>query len=358
MKILYLTLGAQFPCGGVRILIEHANRLMARGHQVYMSALNGEMKVGWMPTDFRFVHVSSLKRWAKRVDVIVATEANTAPIVMELETRRARKFYFVQMRESLFFWDGNRKWAKSVEETYSKARGILQPIVISKWLKEFLEEEHGYKDVPIVPNGVNREHFFPESTFPKSEKPRILLAGHKANEAKDIHLMAYQAADTYRKNIQPVELWGFSQFPADGDFDSFWVMPSQEEIRQIYSSCDVLLKASRFEGRSCYGPEAMACGCAVVRAVDRGKDDLLDGYNCLLTEYGDAQGMYDNLKRVLHEEGLRERLMENGLEYAREKLDWNLAIDKLEAIYRSADLHIGDNGGEKQRVAFRTDSGA
>lgn len=330
-RILYVTLGLD-PCGGVRIIAEHLNRLTDRGHTCYVYCLNGDMSLTWMPINFKVIGKDQVNRTAKKADVIVATEANTPPVVAELETK-ARLFYFIQMREALFFCQSNPLWAGKVEMGYEVMKDILQPIVISKWLKAFLEDEHGYEDVPIVPNGVNAEMFYPDPVFPKSDKPRLLIEGHGRNEAKDIHNMAYQVADTYRKNVQPIELWGFSQYPADGDFDSYWVQPSQDEIRQIYSSCDVLVKASRFEGRSCVGPEAMACGCAVVRALDRGRDDLLDGYNCLLTEYGDAQGMYNNLKMVLQQETLKQRLIDKGIEYAREHLGWDDKISKLEAIY-------------------------
>jgi len=346
-RILYVTLGLN-PCGGTRIINEHLNRLTDRGHTCYLFALNGEMSIGWMPTKFKVIGEDQLKRVAKKADVVVATEANTPlkvsgdePIKPRgantkpfyLETK-GRKFYFIQMRESLFWAHSNPRWAGKVELDYERMRGVLQPIVISKWLKAFLEDEYGYEDVPIVPNGLNTEMFYPDPTFPKSEKPRVLIEGHGRNEAKDVHNMSYQAVAVYRKNIQPIELWGFSQYPAPGDFDSYWVLPSQKEIRQIYSSCDVLVKASRYEGGSGLPPiESMACGCAVVVAIYMGNDDLLDGHNCLKVDYGDAQGMYDNLKRVLHEEGLRKSLVKNGLEYVKEHLAWDDKIDLLEAIY-------------------------
>lgn len=331
MKILYITLGLN-ACGGVRIICEHLNRLTERGHSCYLYALNGDRSVGWMSTKFRVIGKDALKRTAKKTDVVVATEANTPPVVVELETK-GRKFYFIQMRESLFWTQGNPLWAGEVELTYEQMKGILQPVVISEWLKAFLEDEYGYEDVPIVPNGINMDMFYPEPTFPKCEKPRLLIEGHGRNEAKDVYNLSYQVVDAYRKNIQPIELWGFSQYPAHGEFDSYWVQPSQDEIRQIYSSCDVLVKASRYEGRSCVDPEAMACGCAVVRAIDTGDDDLLDDVNCLKVEYGDAQGLYNNLKRMLHEEGLRERLVESGLKYVKKHLAWDDKIATLEAIY-------------------------
>jgi len=341
MKILYITLGYN-PCGGVRILVEHLNRLTERGHSCSMVALTGETSLTWMPTNFKIISPEKAARVAKKADVVVATEANTMSVVMDLDTK-ARKYLFCQMRESLFFWRTNQEWALGVEEVYAQAKGILHPIVISQWLKDFFEDEYGYEDVPIVPNGVNTEMFWPDrlgattwmpaSGIHTGHKPRLLIEGHGKNEAKDIHNMSYQVVDIYRQHVQPVELWGFSQYVPTGEWDKYWVLPSQEEIRQIYSSCDVLVKASRYEGRSCVDPEAMACGCAVVRAIDTGDDDLIDGHNCLKVKYGDAQGMYDNLKRVLEDEALRKRLVENGLKYVKEHLGWDDKIDALEAAY-------------------------
>lgn len=333
MLILYVTLGLN-PCGGVRIICEHLNRLTERGHDCYLFALNGDMSVDWMPTNFKVIGDDDLGLMARKIDIVVATEANTMQAVAKLQIE-ARKFNLIQMRESLFFWDTNKKWARWVEDTYRDMKDILQPIVISKWLKQFLEEEHGYENVPVVPNGVNTEMFYPDPAYPKTDRPRLLIEGHGMNEAKDLHQMAYQVVDTYRKNIQPVELWGFSQYPPAGEWDRYWLLPSQDEIRQIYSSCDVLVKASRFEGRSCVDAEAMACGCAVVRAIDTGDDDLIEGYNCLKVHYGDAQGMYDNLKLILEQPALRQRLIDNGLKYVREHLRWEPSIDLLEAIYES-----------------------
>lgn len=334
MNILYITLGYN-PCGGVRILVEHLNRLTERGHSCSMVALTGETSLTWMPTNFKIVSPENAAKVAKKADVVVATEANTMSVVMGLDTK-ARKYLFCQMRESLFFWRTNQEWALGVEEVYAQAKGVLRPIVISQWLKDFFEEEYGYEDVPIVPNGVNTEMFYPDPVFPKGDKPRILIEGHGKNEAKDIHNLSYQVVDAYRKNVQPVELWGFSQYMPAGEWDKYWTLPSQDEIRQIYSSSTVLLKASRYEGRSCVDPEAMACGCAVVRAIDTGDDDLIDGHNCLKVKYGDAQGMYDNLKRVLEDRALRKRLIKNGLKYVKKHLGWEDKIDLLEHIYQQS----------------------
>jgi len=179
---------------------------------------------------------------ARRADAVVATEANTAPIVMNLETD-ARKYYFIQMRESFFFLMQNPVWAGQVEENYRKAKGILHPIPIGQWLKDFLEDIYGYENLTIVPNGINTNMFYPDPAFPKKpDKKRVLIEGFGSSEAKDVHMMAYRAVDRYRK-VRPgtIELWGFSQGSCYGDFDRYWRWPDQDLIRQLYSSSDVLI---------------------------------------------------------------------------------------------------------------------
>lgn len=339
MKILYVALSCSAPSGGMRIIYEHLSRLQTRGFNCTLVALDDSTNCSWFgPIEFRIIRRSLLEGIARGSDIVVATEANTMVPVMDLETT-AHKFLFCQMRESLFFAQGNPTWAGQVEDTYRKAKGILRPIVISRWLKEFLENEYGYQNVPIVPNGVNTQMFFPDCAFPKPKnKKRVLIEGFPGNEAKDTEVMAYRATERYlAEHPGSIERWGFSQASCYGDFDRYWRFPNQDLIRQLYSSADILLKATRFEGRSAVDPEAMACGCAINRAITPGKgdDDLIDGYNCLKVEYGDFQSFYDNFVRLLEDDKLREELVKNGFQYISENLCWDDKIELLKEIYSS-----------------------
>jgi glycosyltransferase involved in cell wall biosynthesis len=108
----------------------------------------------------------------------------------------------------------------------------------------------------------------------------------------------------------------------------------QNVVRQTYSDADILVKASRFEGRGCVPVEAMACGLPVAMAIGTGDDDLIDGYNCLKVKYKDVKGLLKNARKLMKDEGLREELRANGLQYVKEKLDWTQIILQLEQIYR------------------------
>jgi len=336
MKIVYTLLGLGVA-GGIRIVIEHCNRLADRGHTVTLVPLmhQGDLPKAdefWMPLRCGLAKPKHLEALAKAADVVIATEANTAEPVVELETK-AKKYYFIQMRESLFFLYGDPLWAGKVEMNYKRFKGVLKPIVISWWLKDFLEKIYGYEDVPIVPNGVNTETFYPDPAYPKGQVPRVLIEGHTHGEAKDIGGLSFQTVDAFKRMIGPVEVWGVSQLEPQYPFDHFVQMAGQEEMRKLYSSCDVLLKASRYEGRGCVDVEAMACGCAVNRAIIFGEDDLIHGYNCMKVQYGDFQGFFNHLVAMLKESTVRSMLAANGLRYVKENLDWDPFIDRLETIY-------------------------
>lgn len=338
MNILYVLHSVSAPSGGVRIVLEHCWRLRERGHNCSIATLDNSTDYSWYSTtvDINALGRALMEPTAERADAVVATEANTVQPVMNLETN-ARRYLFMQMRESLFFLRSKPMWAGAVEESYRKARGILQPIVISQWLKDFLENEYGYENIPIVPNGVNIQQFYPDPVFPNPIGfKRILIEGFPGNEAKDTDLMAYQAAQKIQVEYGNIELWGFSQASSYGNFHRYWRYPNQALIRQLYSSADILLKASKFEGRSCVEVEAMACGTAVCRAILTGDDDLEDGYNCLKVKYGDTRGFNKNLRKLVRNDELRNQLAENGLEFVKEKLGWEDKIDMLETIYGSA----------------------
>lgn len=317
------------PCGGTRILAEHLNGLTDRGHNCTLILMRGP-PIDWMPVKFAqlVVHEEVLDRF----DVVVATEINTWPVVAEhsMFPNAQRRKVFIQMVEHLFFPPDNEAWKKF--QGYYHHLDTLEPIVISKWLQRWVTRQCG-RVPPIIKNGVNAKMFYPDLMC-RDDKLRILIEGHGKNMAKDIAQMSHYAAAWLRDEGVDFELWGFSQYPQPYEYDRYWRLPSQDTIRKIYSSCDILLKASRFEGRSCVDVEAMACGCAVNRAIIQGDDDLKHNYNCLLTQYGNQEAFQDNLMRLVTENGLISRLTAGGFNYL-EHLRWDDIIPALENVLLS-----------------------
>ena len=327
MRILYWGLSSG-TFGGVRIINNHCNLLSDRGHHVGYSALDGS-SITWLPQRYEVLQPTEVnpRDW----DVMVATEINTWPVLKHMVTP-AKKFTFVQMLEWQFFAKSNPRAAKNAEQCYWWHD--LEPICIARHLVAQMKKR-GHKKVHLVPWGLDFDLFYPdEPLIPKGDKIRILIEGHSMNEAKDTDNLAWKAIESIGRDN--VEVWGLSQGPPRYQFDQYYMLPPQDMLRRIYSSCDILVKASRYEGRPAPPFEAMACGCAVAIALNQGTDDLIYGKNCLLSQYNELK-LNRNLKKLVEDNSLRRELIDNGLKYVQEHFAWGPLVDRLIAAFEGED---------------------
>ncbi len=324
MRILYWNLGSD-TFGGVRIINNHLNLLADRGHHAAYTAMDGS-SITWLPQRYEVLHPAEVnpREW----DVMVCTEVNTWPYIKHMTTP-AKKFSFVQALEWRFHEKGNPRWSKQVEGYYWWHD--LEPITIAKYIKEELIKR-GHKKVHLIPWGIDFDLFHPdEPILPKGDKVRILIEGHGMGEVKDRDGLAWKAIEAIGRD--KVEVWCLSQQLPKRQFDQVYILPPQEMLRRIYSACDILIKASRFEGKPAPPFEAMACGCVVIVALNEGVDDLIYGKNCLLSQYNGLK-LNRNLKKLVEDSSLRRKLIDNGLQYVQEHFQWRPLIDKLEATFQ------------------------
>jgi glycosyltransferase involved in cell wall biosynthesis len=84
----------------------------------------------------------------------------------------------------------------------------------------------------------------------------------------------------------------------------------------------LFLYTSYVEGFGLPPLEAMACGTPVVMTDNKGSRDFaVNGFNALISQLGDVKSLVDNLLKVLQDDKLRDKLIENGLETAK-KFTW------------------------------------
>ena len=324
MRILYWNLGSD-TFGGVRIINNHLNHLADRGHHAAYTAVDGT-RIAWLPERYEVLHPTEVnpRNW----DVMVCTEINTWPYIKRMTTP-AKKFSFVQALEWRFHEKGNPKWSKQVEQYYWWHD--LEPITIAEYIKDEMESR-GHRKVHLIPWGLDFDLFHSdEPILPKGDKVRILIEGHGMGEVKDRDGLAWKAVDAVGRD--KVEVWCLSQQRPNRQFDQVYILPPQEMLRRIYSACDILIKASRFEGKPAPPFEAMACGCSVVAALNQGRDDLIYGKNCLVSQYNELK-LTRNLKKLVEDSSLREKLIDNGLQYVQEHFQWEDKISRLERVFQ------------------------
>jgi len=323
-RILYLTPGLG-PCGGIRIIFEHCNRLARRGHEVFLVAPQPQ-EVRWANVEVP-VTTMAATRGAKPFDAVVATGFQT--VAPALQIPAPRRYYFVQNMEYTFFPPTSSHWAEA-RQSYAAAKanefGVL---CIANWHKETLKREWDI-DATVVRNGVNRDEFYVSG---QQREHAILIEGDDRNPSKDTEGIAWRVGEQLRSEWG-VALWGFAAYRhSHADmFDRFKAPYNADEARSMYSQALFLVKASHSEGLACAPVEAMACGTTCARAVDLGDDDLIDGVNCLRVPYN-YDALLEAARKLMTDIALRRRLEHNVRVYADKYLAWDPIVDQLECIY-------------------------
>ncbi|MEI6634042.1 MAG: glycosyltransferase family 4 protein [Chlamydiota bacterium] len=104
-----------------------------------------------------------------------------------------------------------------------------------------------------------------------------------------------------------------------------------DRMREIYSSCDLLLKLSRVESFAYPPLEMMACGgIPVVGDVEGIREYMTDGVNGFIVAPGDDEGALRALRRLMGDEGLRARIREGCRETVARESNWETQTDALE----------------------------
>lgn len=116
--------------------------------------------------------------------------------------------------------------------------------------------------------------------------------------------------------------------------DRFFEKVRLEDMRRIYSSCDVLLKLSQFESFCLPALEMMACGGIPVIARVNGIDEFIkDGINGYIVEQGDFETVKDRINRLKDDLNLREKIARNAIETAKSWY-WKNTLQELDSVFQ------------------------
>jgi glycosyltransferase involved in cell wall biosynthesis len=322
LKIAYIIPNCSIS-GGLAVICQHANRLLKRGHSVYLLTINEPESIDWFPN--QEVPIYNFNSLDLDVDILVATSWVTAYWLSHKKT--GIKCYFVQSDESRFHPEGSR-WYHLATLTYYMGVNYLTE---ARWIEKWLSDVFGHKSV-LIPNGLDNKIFFPTTpVIPKGEKIRILLEGSISSPYKGMDV-AFKAVE----NID-AEIWCVSSFgkPLPGwRCNKFFQNVPMDEMRNIYSSCDILLKLSTVEGF--FGPpmEMMACGGVVVVGKVTGYDEyIIHGHNALVVDPLNAKEAESAIRKIITNPELFRSLIEAGRETAK-NWKWENSIDKLENYYK------------------------
>ena len=201
----------------------------------------------------------------------------------------------------------------------------------AKWIKDWLKKEFK-KDAVYLPNGINTEIFYPDKPLipKKNGVIRVLVEGAADLPFKGIKDALYILSEIKKeiKNLEVVYVNPSGKPEKDWYFDYYFEKVPMDKMRNIYSSCDFLLKLSKVEGFPGPPLEMIACGGIPIVLKTKGVEEYLkDGVNGFILEKIDKE----KVKSILIKKG---QLIEKGRKLKKEFVWKNIAI-KLAKFYQS-----------------------
>jgi glycosyltransferase involved in cell wall biosynthesis len=343
--------------GGVRVVGTYAQRLKQRGHDVTILSTphrwprrRERLYHGFRNLAFRALgqrdpsHLDGIDvehrviRHAPPItnrdvpdgDVVIATWWETAEWIAGLAPEKGAKAFFIQHYET--------HDSQPVERVNAAWRLPLHKIAISTWLVELARDQFGDHDVTLVPNAVDLELFNAQPRSKRATPTVGMMYSYKRYKGCDICIRAIELA---RREVPELRVVAFGThderrellLPRGTTLD---VLPPQDRLRDIYSSCDAWLFGSRTEGFGLPLLEAMACRTPVIATPAGAAPELLAGGGGLLVAPEDPEDMARAIVDIARKPPESWRTMSDCACATATRYTWDDATTRFEAALRRA----------------------
>jgi glycosyltransferase involved in cell wall biosynthesis len=344
------------PSGGFKVIYEHANRLVERGHEVNvvhprrlkfpppetmtvrklarrtrirLTEVLSKPVIYWHSIDprVRLLYVpSSDPGHIPNADVLFATAWHTVRSVLECPSSRGERCYFIQHYET---WMGPQNL---VDNTW---RAPLHKAVVSRWLLE-VGARLGSTDLAYIPNGIDRHRY--QLTQPIEGRTLKVVMMYSAVEFKGCPdgVKALEIAKNKFPKLQ-ASLFGTCRRPSwIPEWITYEQDPSQEYIvSELYNKASIVLSPSWSEGFALPPAEGAVCGCAIVATDSGGVRDFVEhGTTGLLSPPQNPEALAQNLCLLLGNDDLRIRLAK-AANTQMTRFTWEHSTDLLEKFIQN-----------------------
>ncbi len=301
MKITFVLPFASLA-GGTRVVADYASELTARGHQVtvvsqpdrpirlgFWARLRGrKARPSQVPTpllDFlgpRHVILDRRRPVTNAdlpdADVVIATWWETAEWVAALSLAKGRKFQLLQDYEMFPHLP--------TDQVAASFHLPLRKMAVSAYIRDKVLENHGVRDIAVLPNAVDSNRFNAPPRFKNAALRVGFLYAPEPRKNLGLALATVRAAQACLPDLR-VASFGTSlplshhPLPLGVEYSR---NPPQADIAAIYASCDLWLFTSHNEGFGLPILEAMACRTPVLATWAGAAPDLINGTNGLLLD--------------------------------------------------------------------------
>lgn len=354
MKINFLLPGlSHIPVGGVKVVLEYANKMAEDGHAVTL-LYPLKLKVSRPHhlsffKQIRFVKKKFLKQVKKEnsakiwfnlnaavnekmipflaekyipdADITFATARVTAEWLNTYSASKGKKMYLIQHFED---WDGTK------EEVDATWKMPLKKIVISRWLQDYatsLNEESF-----LVNNGLDFNSYGITTAIENRNPYRLIMLYHHLEWKGSSD--GLQAIETVKEKYPGISLILFGVNKAPAGLPG-WIEYHQKpkNLKTLYNEASIFVSPSWGEGWALPPAEAMQCGCAaVITDIGGHRDYGINGKDLLLAPVKNPAGLADAIISLLENNEKRIALAKSG-NATIQKFTWEAAYQKLKTHF-------------------------
>lgn len=325
IRIIYVlqTLGWS---GGIKIAVEHVNRLAEEGFSTEIWSLDDnpawEIKV---PTRSFKNYQQLTKELEEQEAIKVATWWETASPVWNASVKKGIAVNFIQELESWFYPD-DPDAQRTVVSCYRKE---FKNLTTSSYNQQEIEQL-GLK-ATIVPCGYDDKVYRPLKGTKRRKDVLLALGRSFFQKNFDFTLRGWKRLGDKRPT-----LWLFGSEPEMKSLDEkirYITKPSDARVNELYNEATVFIQTSRHEGFCLPLLEAMATGAPVICTDAHGNRDFShDKKTCIMVDHDDDDQLASAIDKLLSDASLRDRLSKNSIKEAR-KYAWESVTGQLIRFY-------------------------
>lgn len=335
--------------GGNKSVMEYANRLAKRGHDVWLIYDHADIPwwkprgflrtllrdkgvipwVDWFDVQVPIIRVPGLSGpRLPEADAVLATSYYWAEAVHRMPASAGRKYNLIQGYES--DWIADKKFA---DDSY---RLPLHHIVNASWLGRLMWEKFHAPSVKAI-TAVNYDQYQYRPDRVYNTPARCLMQYHTVPE-KGIPdgIRAFEIAAQKVPGLS-LTLFGTRTKDLVTPHATRCNVP-ESEMSDLYHDHDILIWPSLREGLGAPCIEAMACQCAVATTDNLGSEEFaFHEKTALVSPPGDVETLAAHIVRLATDIELRKRLGRDSCAWVREHITWDLACAGLEKCFVAPD---------------------
>ena len=330
MHIVYIMAWTK-TCGGSKIILEYANRLAERGHEI--TIVTYDAKPDWFSLDerVRFNQVAEGELLEDNIpdcDLVIATSWKC--ISIGLKCNKAPVIFFEQGGSHIFDVDNLSEEKK--QAVACRIQVVPFIYTVSKYAQEKIKEIYK-RDSEVMYNAIDENIFFVGESQEK-EKNEIDITIIGSEEFKFKNIDAILEAIRILKRKYPIHLNWISQTEPKKNKEKAIVNPPQIEIGNILRKTDIYICNSEYESFGLPTLEAMRCGAAVITSDTGGMRDFVkDKINALVIKKNDINDIVEKVSILIESPNDRRKLVEEGINTAK-RFSWKNSIDAIEEYYK------------------------